>query len=95
MSPEQAREQVLTGASDMYALGVVLHELLSGMLPFQKSSTLELLQAIVSEPPPPVPAHVPRAVAALSSAMLAKEPGARPSSMADLVRELCRLIESP
>ena len=91
MAPEQAREQEVTPATDIYALGVVLYELVGGALPYQKSSTLELLQAIVSEPPPPLGDEVPAPVADLVNRMLAKEPSARPASMAECAQELVQV----
>jgi serine/threonine protein kinase len=53
MSPEQARAQPVDHRSDIFALGVLLYELLSGRQPFGRRSTFETLAAIVQEAPPP------------------------------------------
>jgi serine/threonine protein kinase len=52
MSPEQAHGQALDGRSDIFSLGVVLYEAATGMLPFKGSSSMAILQAVVSEDPP-------------------------------------------
>ena len=54
MSPELARGEfaALTPASDVWALGCVLHELLTGRAPFGRTGTAEIIGRIVTEPPP-------------------------------------------
>lgn len=54
MSPEQARGEPVDARSDLFSLGVVLYEGLSGRLPFHRPSTAATLQAIVGEPAPPL-----------------------------------------
>jgi serine/threonine-protein kinase len=83
MSPEQLRGQPLDGRSDLYALGVVLFELLAGRLPFagatpeaQLAAHLEALPPSLAELAP----GVPRGVAALVAQLLAKDRQARPAS---------------
>ncbi len=54
MAPEQVRAQEVDGRSDVYALGVLLYELLTGRVPFQSDSFFEVMQAhLTAEPPPP------------------------------------------
>ena len=81
MAPEQASAPSgLTSAVDIYALGVILFEMLSGELPFQGQTPVEVLMAHASRPVPELPAdtRVPESLAALLAQMLAKEPGERP-----------------
>jgi serine/threonine protein kinase len=81
MSPEQWAGQLVTAASDVYSLGCLLFELLTGDVPFHGSSRLPLRVAHQEAAVPSVAAtrpSVPPAVDALVAAMLAKDPAARP-----------------
>jgi Tol biopolymer transport system component len=51
MSPEQVRGRELDGRSDIFSLGIVLHEMLGGSNPFRRSSAVETMSAILSEEP--------------------------------------------
>jgi TolB-like protein/Tfp pilus assembly protein PilF len=63
--------------SDVWALGVVLHEMLVGERPFRGQTGYELSSAILNQPPPPLPAKVPVELCAVIEQCLAKEPGRR------------------
>lgn len=80
MAPEQIQGLRCTAASDLYALGVVLFEMLTGGLPFRGSLTeLFMLHAQASAPRPSVVAPaVPAACDALVAKLLAKDPSLRP-----------------
>lgn len=85
MSPEQCLGQAVTAASDIYSLGCLLHELLTGDAPFQATANMPLRAHHLRSAPPSVRsrrADVPPGIDALVTAMLAKEPSARPSAVA-------------
>src|SRR5690348_16885654 len=93
VSPEQATGQPLTGSSDIYSLGVVAYECLAGDPPFVADQPLAIAIMHKHDPVPPLPNDVPRPVADLVYAMLAKEPRDRPESAmhvadrAEVIRE--------
>ena len=90
ISPEQALGEPVTPATDLYSLGVVAHELLTGAKPFDRGTPIATALAQVEDPPPPLPDSVPAGLTAVIMACLAKEPGARPSA-ADVVQQLAGL----
>ena len=59
MSPEQARAQEIDGRSDIYALGVILYECLTGKPPFEANDPVAVLIQHVNEPPPPFAQRFP------------------------------------
>ncbi len=73
MAPEQALGEEADARTDLYALGVILHQGLTGALPFDSDNVLSLLQAHVAEPLPDLPAEVPPGLAAVVRKALAKE----------------------
>jgi len=78
LSPEQALGEPASGASDLYALGVVAHELLTAKRPFEGLTPIATALLHVHEPPPPLPASVPDALATIVGDLLAKDPADRP-----------------
>lgn len=80
MSPEQVRGQAVDARSDIYALGILLYEMLTGRVPFNAESEFELMKAQIEEPPPPpreLNAAIPPEVEAALLRALAKDPAAR------------------
>src|SRR5438876_3004524 len=89
ISPEQARGEELDHRSDLYSVGIILYELLAGRLPFAGGSTMDVLLAHATEPPPPFAAigagnWVPPAVEAVVQLCLAKDVKQRPASAREL-----------
>jgi len=82
ISPEQAMGQPATGSSDLYALGVVGHEMLSGSRPFDRGTPIATALSHVNEPPPPLPEDVPDDLAQVINDCLQKNPADRPPNAA-------------
>ncbi|MFT3767704.1 MAG: protein kinase [Minicystis sp.] len=91
MAPEQCRGRPVDHRADIYALGVVIHEMLTGRRLFPADSAMEVLFKHVSEPPPPmstVNPDLPTELDAPVLAMLAKSPNDRPRSAGAAVAAL-------
>ena len=91
MAPEQARQRAVTGAADLYALGCVLYEMLTGAPPFDGDTTYELLNRHVEHVPAPVRtlrSEVPEELDALVSRLLEKDPANRPADAAEVAEQL-------
>ena len=91
LSPEVATGRTADPRSDLYGLGVVLYEALTGALPFPGDRPEAVLYGIVNQPPVPPRAHRPEISEALERIVLramARRPEDRPGSAAELVTEL-------
>jgi serine/threonine-protein kinase len=84
ISPEQASGSTATPLSDVYALGVVAYQCLSGHRPFEGDNPLEIAMRHVRENPPPLPGDIPPAVRQIVERSMAKDPAARWPSTAAL-----------
>jgi PAS domain S-box-containing protein len=93
MAPEQAagRLELIDRRTDVYGLGAVLYEILTGQPPFAGPDTLTVLRKVQEEEPAP-PRHfwpdVPAALGALCLRALAKDPADRPAAAAELAQEV-------
>jgi eukaryotic-like serine/threonine-protein kinase len=91
LSPEQARGRPATPASDVYALGVVAYELLTGGRPFEGGSATEEAAAHINQPVPPASERdvgLPPEVDGVFARALAKRPDARHAKASDFVDDL-------
>ncbi len=90
MAPEQARGET-SPASDIYSLGVMTYEMLTGRLPFQGTNQATLLYQHLHEPPPPLHRWnptVPPEVEQVVLKAMAKEPAQRYATAGEMAREL-------
>ena len=88
LSPEQAHGQPASPASDIYTLGVVLYECLTGARPFTGANAIEVARAHMHEQPPALPVSIPEPLRAITAAAIAKDPADRPRSAAELATQL-------
>jgi serine/threonine-protein kinase len=93
MAPEQVTSGEISARTDVYAVGVILYEMLCGKPPFEKRQSMSTLIAHVNDPPPPLSARNPRAVIspaieAVVMRCLEKSPDNRYSSMRALIKAL-------
>ena len=86
MAPEMWNQEPLTGATDLYAVGVLLYRAVSGCLPFDKMSLPRLMQAHVGQEPPDPPANVdvPSGLVAVIKRAMAKVPAQRYATAAEM-----------
>ncbi|MCC7386003.1 MAG: protein kinase [Deltaproteobacteria bacterium] len=90
MAPEQSRPGPISSAADLYALGVILYQMLAGAPPFQGEHLAEVLIKHNTQPPPPLPPS--GGLERIAYWLLAKDPLQRPLSAQALIGELDALL---
>jgi len=98
MAPEQADGQPVGPYTDLYSLGVVLYETLTGQLPFTGRSALAIIRQHMDTPPPPLENAVPGIAPALGRAIqrcMAKRPSERYRDCAELAADLAEIYRTP
>jgi len=83
LAPERGAGLSATPAADLYSLGIVAHQCLTGQVPF-RGAPLAVVIAHMEQPLPPLPPSVPPGVAALVAELTSKEPRYRPASAGDV-----------
>jgi len=98
MAPEQLAGNVPTAQTDLYALGAMLFQLLSGRLPHEAATMGELLRQVASQPAPDLRRLVPRispAVADLVARLLARRSTERPADASEVAKRLAAIAAGP
>ena len=90
MSPEQAMHSAMDHRADIWSLGVVIHEMLRGDVPFHGDSAISMLYAVVHHAPEPL-TDAPPALAAIVSRCLKKDPQERYGAARELIDEMERV----
>jgi serine/threonine protein kinase len=91
MSPEQARGEKVDKRTDIYALGIMLYEMLAGVVPFQADTTFGMLMKHINEPPPPIKGISPDLQMVIDRA-LNKKPEYRYETAGELANEFMALF---
>jgi serine/threonine protein kinase len=97
MSPEQAQGTAIDARSDIYALGIVLFELITGREPYQAETPMSVLLKHLNEPIPPLEQFregVPKSVQAVIEKATAKDPDARYSSATEMAQAFAAALNS-
>lgn len=98
LSPEQARGEPVDGRSDIYSLGALLYQMLTGSLPLKGDTYVEMVHKLNNQDPPrpsEVNPSVPRKMDAVIMRTLAKEPGDRYQTGTELAADLLDSIREP
>ncbi len=95
MSPEQLEEELITGQTDLYSLGVMMFELLTGRMPFTAISLNRLIHDIINTEPPSIlelRPDLPESLDAIVSCALEKDPADRYRNSSDMASDLAAVF---
>jgi serine/threonine-protein kinase len=91
MSPEQSRGEKVDSRTDIYSLGVMLYEMITGFVPFQAETTFGMLMKHINEPPPPIKG-ISMDIQALLDRALAKDPDVRYQTAGEMANEFLSIF---
>ena len=95
MSPEQATGQAVDERADLYSFGVMLYEMIAGVVPFDAELPSQVLARQLVEEPPPLPPGTPPVLTKLVFELMEKKPEDRPSSAQEVFERLAELTATP
>jgi serine/threonine-protein kinase len=94
MSPEQARGEAADERSDIFSLGVVMYEMLTGRLPFKGKTSVDVMHSVLHDEPAAMGAAVPASLQQIVLRAMAKDKTARYQSADQLLEDLRALVRS-
>lgn len=92
LAPEQAMGNPAAPSADLYSLGIIAYEALTGYRPFTGSTQVDIAFSHVNDPVPPLPSKLPQEVREMVMSLLEKKPANRPKTAREVSRMLDRIV---